>query len=462
MSTRNTLNIPNIGPNESNTKSNSNSSKLKVLVVVDVQNCFIAGGSYGGHEKNSIDGDKLANSISQIIEISELIDSNDSIIFTRDYHPINHLSIGNGKKVAINYGATHPTHCLNTNSNVCPRNINLGLTENEIKKIRSRSYISIGDYLKKIDSIEFKNNNRSRKNLLKIIFKIIPKEFYKQQIIGTNLNWLYSITSYAPIISELINKNNPIGIEPKKYKSQDPQFSNITIPEPYKVNGKKFIQLVKGQLCGYESYSAFNYHLKLEKSKNKTTSGPVKYTSKYITPIYEAEKDKNLKNLSTGLFEYILTNEKKKHIEITVCGLVGEICIINTIIEGLIMWNLLYQESFTEKSVIFNYSLSGTLFTGLGLFGFDKTVEQNDFFNKMRDYLDKSVNDKYKTYIRFNVSDDNKLIGRFYYSSKMKKFIAKKIANNVNGIKRINNNNNINNNNINNFKKSLISRLLQR
>jgi nicotinamidase-related amidase len=49
----------------SNTKPNS--SKLKVLVVVDVQNCFIAGGSYGGHEKNSIDGDKLANSISQII-----------------------------------------------------------------------------------------------------------------------------------------------------------------------------------------------------------------------------------------------------------------------------------------------------------------------------------------------------------------------------------------------------------
>jgi hypothetical protein len=69
------------------------------------------------------------------IEISNLIDANDSIILTRYYHPINHLSIGNGKKVAINFGATHPSHCLNTKSNACPRNENLGLTNKEINSI---------------------------------------------------------------------------------------------------------------------------------------------------------------------------------------------------------------------------------------------------------------------------------------------------------------------------------------
>ena len=400
-----------------------NSSILKVLVVVDVQNCFIAGGSYGGHEKNSIDGTKLKNSINQIMEISELIDNNDSIILTRDYHPINHLSIGNGKKVAINFGATHPSHCLNTNSNACPRNSNLGLTKNEINSIRSRSYISIEDYLEeKFNIIKFKNNKNNNKNELKETFLEIPEELYKQKIIGTNLSWLYSITKYAIIISNLINEKKPIGIIKSKNKSINPSFSNITIPEPYEVNGKKFIELVKGQLCSYESYSAFNYHLKLEKSENKTNNGPVKYSSRYITPEYE--KDKKLKDLSTGLFEYIL-DTSIKNIEITVCGLVGEICVINTIVEGLIMWNLEYSKQNSNKKVIFNYSLSGTLFTGLGLFGFNQTVKQTDFFNKMIDYLNKMVDDKYKTYIKFNVLDNNEYEGTIYYDSSTQSFLKK-------------------------------------
>ena len=429
--------MSNTKPN-TNIKSNSNSSKLKVLVVVDVQNCFIAGGSYGGHEKNSIDGTKLKNSINQIMEISELIDNNDSIILTRDYHPINHLSIGNGKKVAINYDATHPTHCLNTNSKACLRKEksgkNLGLTNKEISNIRSRSYISIEDYLEeKFNIIKFKNNKNNNKNELKEAFLEIPKELYKQKIIGTNLSWLYSITKYGNIISELMNKKIPIGIKLQD-KSIKPKFSNITIPKPYEVNGKKFIELVKGQLCSYESYSAFNYHLKLEKSENKTNNGLVKYSSRYIIPEYE--KDKKLKDLSTGLFEYIL-NTTKKNIEITVCGLVGEICVINTIVEGLIMWNLEYSKikkksSFfgmsttttnSDKKVIFNYSLSGTLFTGLGLFGFNQTVKQTDFFNKIIDYLNNFVDNKYKKYIKFNVLDNNEYVGTIYYDSSTQSFL---------------------------------------
>ena len=425
--------MPNTKPN-----TNTNSSKLKVLVVVDVQNCFIAGGSYGGHEKNSIDGDKLANSINQVYEISELIDSNDSIIFTRDYHPINHLSIGDGEKVAINTSkATHPTHCLNTNSNACLRKEesgkNLGLTNKEISNIRSRNYISIEDYLEeKFNIIKFKNNiNNKNKNELKEVFlEIIPKELYKQKIIGTNLSWLYSITKYATIISNLINKKEPIGIKSKN-KSINPKFSNITIPKPYEVNGKKFIELVKGQLCRYESYSAFNYHLKLIRENNIIKNGKTlaQYKTEYIIPKYE--KTKNLKDLSTGLFEYIL-NTTKKNIEITVCGLVGEICVINTIVEGLIMWNLEYSKikgffrtTNSDKKVIFNYSLSGTLFTGLGLFGFNQTVKQTDFFNKMIDYLTNFVDNKYKTYIKFNVLDNNEYEGTIYYDSSTQSFLKK-------------------------------------
>jgi hypothetical protein len=417
----------------SNSNSNSSKSILKVLIVVDVQNCFIAGGSYGGHEKNSIDGNKLANSINQIMEISNLIDSNDSIILTRDYHPINHLSIAVKNRVTLNYDATHPSHCLNTKSNACPRNKNLRLTNKEINNIKSRNYISIEDYLEeKFNIIKFKNNNKYNKNNLKEVFLEIPKELYNQKIIGTNLSWLYSITDYATIISELIKKNEQIGIKSTN-KSTEPKYSNITIPKSYKVRGKEFIQLVKGQLCSYESYSAFNYHWELGKSNNKAKNGLVKYTSKYITSRYKDEKDKDLKDLSTGLFEYILKTTKK-NIEITICGLVGEICVINSITEGLIMWNLLYKELFPKKSVTFNYSLYGTLFSGLGLHEFDKDPIQpyKIFFNIMKNFLNNvdkegksikngkeinNVHNDYKKYINFNVLDyNNKYCGKFFYN----------------------------------------------
>jgi nicotinamidase-related amidase len=387
----------------------------KVLIIVDNQNCFISGGSYGGHENGKIDLNKLVNSINQVLEISNLIDANDSIILTRDYHPINHLSIGVKNRVTTNYSATHPSHCLNINS-VCPRNVNLGLTNNEINSIKKRTHITIGDYIEKV--VKSNINNTELKSELIDLFGTIPKKLLKQEIIGTNLSWLYSVTPYANIISELINKKKSIGISNKSNKSIEPKFSNITIPKPYEVNDKKFIELVKGQLCEYESYSAFNYHLKLDKSNNKSNNRLAKYSSKYITHDYQ--ETNKLKDLSTGLFEYILETTFEDNIEITVCGLVGEICVINTIVEGLIMWNLVYNK--TEKNVIFNYSLSGTLFTGLGLFGFNATVKQAKFFEKMIDYLNNSVFPEYKQYILFNVSDNNEYVGTIYYHDEAETF----------------------------------------
>jgi len=392
---------------------------LKTLVVVDVQNCFISGGSYGGHENNSIDGNKLVNSINQVMEISDLIDKNESIIFTRDYHPINHLSIAVKNRVTLNYGATHPSHCLNIQSN-CPRNNNLGLPKNEMKKIKSRNYISIEDYLEeKINIIKFKNNKNNKNNIneLKEAFLEIPNYTYKEKIIGTNLSWLYYITKYKDIIYKLIKDDKYIGIKKSENKNKDPDFSKITIPKPYKKNNKEFIQLVKGQLCSYESYSAFNYHLHLEKSSNRASNELIKYNSKYITNEYF--KGEKLKNLSTGLFEYILDSTNKNIIEITICGLVGEICVINTITEGLIMWNLFYKDIYGEKSVKFNYSLYGTLFTGLGLYDFDKTPIQSydTFVNKMTEFLNNNIKNEYKKFIEFNIIDyDNEYFGFFYYN----------------------------------------------
>ena len=394
------MSIPNL-----NLNSNSNLNLSKVLVVVDVQNCFISGGSYGGHETNSIDGNKLANSINQVHEIANLIDNNDSIILTRDYHPINHLSIGIKNRVTTNYIITHPSHCLNTISNACPRKvklrltnkeneaklgnsgelrnnknleltnekinnsinlgnnknlkltnkeneakllnsgelrnnknleltnekinssinlgnnknleltnskksiiINLGLTNKEINNIKSRDYITIRQYIEDIKNKIIVKKNTEDMTKVELKYKIkemlssyVDTTFYNQRIIGTNLSWLYSVTRYANTIFELIEKSTPIGINKNSTKNIKPNYSstiNIS-PEPKIVNGKKFIELIKGQLCNYESYSAFNYHLRLEiLRKNglaKAKNGLAKYTSTYITPEYE--KNEELKKL---------------------------------------------------------------------------------------------------------------------------------------------------------------------
>ena len=439
--------------------ANSNKDTLKVLVVVDVQNCFIAGGSFGGHETN-IDFDKLKRSYDQIQQIEKLIHINKKIIFTRDYHPINHLSLAIPGKVKRNLVTTYRSHCLNTVSKPCERKN--GLNNDNIKKIRAREYITIEQYI----NFLYKNSNYDFIN--KIYQKVKGDKDYifrETKIIGTNLSWLYCITRYEESIFKLIKKESAIGIKIEDTKNTEPNYKKISKcneEEPeinlnYKrknyFTGRTFIQLTKGQLCSYESYSAFNYHLRLEKAKiineegKKTLS---RYVSEYITPEYE--KKNKLKDLSTGLFEYILdTNEEK--IEITVCGLVGEICIINSIIEGLIMWNLYYKEQNKQKKVTFIYSLYGTLFTGLDLgFGDKYKPEPTFFFNNMRTYLDNKVYPEYKKYIRFNVLGYNgTLIGRFYYSETKRKFIAKKINNNKNN----NKNNKNNNNNKNNFKSFL-------
>ena len=75
-------------------------SKLKVLIVVDVQNCFITGGSMGGD---------LAN-LDMMQEIADLIKKNDYnvVVFTRDSHPINHKSFG-----------IFPNHCRDTDKESC-------------------------------------------------------------------------------------------------------------------------------------------------------------------------------------------------------------------------------------------------------------------------------------------------------------------------------------------------------
>jgi nicotinamidase-related amidase len=417
-----------------------------VLVVVDFQNGFIKGGSFGGHGNLK----DLKFSVKQAKDIEKLIDANKTIIFTRDFHPINHLSIAVNGKVRANYSATWPSHCLNTKS-ICPRNknalTNKGVNNGENYGINpgslaNRKFITISEYLAKP---EYQNALKNISNLKANKFANDLKSYLEQPIIGTNISFLMYMTKYASEVLSLSSHNAPIGIPTETIKSGGPNFALIN-KNAFILNsaGKKFAQLIKGQLCRYESYSAFNYHwhIKLDRTlaegkaakgpiwknanktipnvnkngKQKVNNGLATYKSEYITKKYADSGELN--QLSTGLFEFILSTGKNK-INITVCGLVGEVCVINSVVEGLMMWRKYYQtlSDYARKKVIFNYSLKGTLFTGLGINHFEASLQptnMNDFYNNMMDYLNDSnfVEPSFKPDILFNIFDTNGVFGK--------------------------------------------------
>lgn len=434
-----------------NVNRKNNSSVDNVLVVVDFQNGFIKGGSFGGHDGKLTD---LASSVRQAFQIEKLIDANNTIIFTRDFHPINHLSIAVPGKVTENHVSTWHTHCLNVLSESCSRhnsktnglnmnnnNTNYGLNQTEINKLKARtlnSFITVDGYLNKYHNTINPFNMNIRKKF--------DQNALSQPIIGTNISFLMYLTKYAPQILTLISANQPIGLVTASSKNTGP--GNMPVNDPFiltalnNVNeriSRTFVQLTKGQLCRYESYSAFNYHwhIKLKRTlKNSTpkkgeqlfnpngtlmknpngtnakNNGLAQYTSEYITKDYSDQEE--LYKLSTGLFEYILRTDKK-NINITVCGLVGEVCVINSVVEGLIMWKKHYQSLVPSKKVVFNYSLQGTLFTGYGINHFEASLQPTNmdaFYDNMIAYLnDTNFVPFFKDLIEFNIFDTNGVFG---------------------------------------------------
>ena len=112
-------------------------------------------------------------------------------------------------------------------------------------------------------------------------------------------------------------------------------------------------QLTKGEFCNYESYSAFNYHQEFTYVNGEVKSSQIKEST---DPKY-----------STGLWENILQNvigndNKKLTLNITVCGLVGNICVMNTVHHGIAIWNAQYKNKYKNVKVNFIYSFPGTLF----------------------------------------------------------------------------------------------------
>ena len=426
------------------------SGDYKVLVVVDLQNCFIQGGSLGTEDIKDI---KKYIDLVKGVEDKILKDNYDLVVFSKDSHPLNHSSLSD------NTDATHGVfkyHCRDSKKN-CIKD-----TENPTTYISSNAKYYIRDILCDVENVEkaegrpsspsipsitanvkenFYNTDYKRddynfynskykelftyllnlqENKNKVIEvmndvkvnidkdKIITLEMlineylsnqdlddgskgYLKELLenkkynglkvqGLDLNYLFYNTELKDIIDALntnTNTNSEIGIKGSTVLGKTKKFININDTPNYDDNvynvdslvpktfnntkDTKFITIAKGQYCDYESYSAFNYHTNIKKQYLQTKSIIYEIFKKYDSSLNVLDKLPAEKRYSTGLFEYILKsfNEQggKQNINIDVCGLVTNICVINTVHQGIAMWEKVYKGEEAYKGINCKFNL---------------------------------------------------------------------------------------------------------
>jgi nicotinamidase-related amidase len=317
---------------------------MNVLVVIDVQNCFMFHNDgdttgKGGTFLNA--GEEASKEI--IKELETLVDGKSHVVFSRDFHPMNHISLEGYESREINPGeGIWPKHCRN-------KRVQCGSRVRD--KGSSNTDVSIPNKLVKTTTGELTESSG-------------PETL---EVIGTELSYMFFTNDkFREPVKRLIEDNrkgeSKIGLgdtlaeNGTEIKTTPADASRtVNYDEPPIVDDKtniKYITLTKGERCDKEAYSAFNYHIVYNSSDPSDPSHPVKSN---IKPDDAAN--------STGLWEWILKNRGvEKEITITVCGLVGNVCVMHSLLQGIALWNNVYSKQNPDVKVKFVYSLKGTRF----------------------------------------------------------------------------------------------------
>ena len=136
------------------------SSDYKVLVVVDLQNCFIHGGSI-----SSLDILDLKKYIALVKDVALKISNNnyDLVVFTKDSHPLNHSSLSD-KTNASDGVFIH--HCRNSKHNCIKDKTSTYISTDAKDKIR--------DFIFSMDKAENSNDEKKEKEQF-----YVKKEIYQ-------------------------------------------------------------------------------------------------------------------------------------------------------------------------------------------------------------------------------------------------------------------------------------------
>jgi nicotinamidase-related amidase len=330
---------------------------MKVLVIVDVQNCFMYNPEITKTGLNLEDENKNDLSEDMMKELEVLHADSEFIVFSRDFHPLNHISLeGDEEREAFNPFGVWPVHCRNR-SIKCesresapaepPAPVETPAPLNNLVEIKTGKLI-------RTDDPEYDTLKSNKNDFLEVIGTEISYEFFKSNI-------------FREPVRKLIRGNRDgtlkIGLtSTKRELTEDGEIPPLTVVSSttqgvpntdagaglYESNSKKYISITKGEYCNKEAYSAFNYHIEYD---TRSPSNPVN------NPIEPSKEN------STGLWEWILANKgDNTEIIITVCGLVGNVCVMHTLLQGIALWNKIFSGENPDITVKFVYSLCGTRF----------------------------------------------------------------------------------------------------
>lgn len=384
---------------------------LNVLVVVDVQNCFMYNlkpDTTNAGDFLHLDEEDVAKQMAK--EIANMTTISDLVVFTRDFHPINHISFAGDEGRTLDIPQTWPRHCRNRNRVCNHTDEKINLEDLKLTKSMPQSETKYEDLLiprkvkvdPKVDIDETDKSTFIEKRVFeKDIFS--PLGINKTDIINsTDISYFFYDTPIGAIVYDLNKAKkgiHKIGLD----KTKDEESTEVevvvkgdgsedVINTDVKLYADKYITLTKGERCNQESYSAFNYHIDYNTPVVNTTDTPVVNTTdtsvvnttdaKGGSPTDETKKENPLnpkinpnfnsideKN-STGLWEFIIKqyNDRKKYqkglgrIRITVCGLVTQVCVMHSVIQGRMLWDNIYAKKFGSNApeVEFILSLKGT------------------------------------------------------------------------------------------------------
>jgi nicotinamidase-related amidase len=315
---------------------------MNVLVVIDVQNCFMFHKDGEGNGGTFLNVSEETTSKAIVDELETLVDGKTHVVFSRDFHPVNHISLEGyeGRTIDPDNGVW-PKHCRNKRVQCGSRVGAQGNSEDTDGSIPNNL----------VNTTTGELTDSPGENTL--------------EVIGTELSYMFFTSEkFRSPVKRLIEDNregkskiglgdtlaeNGTKIEPKP--DDDASRTVNSDKPPIEEGGIKYITLTKGERCDKEAYSAFNYHIVYDSSD---PADPVKSN---IKPDDAAN--------STGLWEWILKNrDGKKEITITVCGLVGNVCVMHSLLQGIALWNNVYSKLPENEGVKvkFVYSLRGTRF----------------------------------------------------------------------------------------------------
>jgi hypothetical protein len=325
---------------------------MDVLVVIDVQNCFMFHGDKVAGDTSGLNTTEEASK-DIVNELETLVDGKTHVVFSRDFHPVNHISLEGYEGRQIDYETIWPKHCRNKTLQ-CKSRVQTDPPSSPEPAV-SQSEPVIPNKIVDTTTGEIVNDEKADNNkYLEVVGTELSYMFYRSEIFREPVKMLVlgnregmNKIGLDDTMSELITEN-------LKTIDKSDEEREINYGEPLTVGGKQYISLTKGERCDKEAYSAFNYHIQYKPTDPYIANGTPKED---ITPDDAAN--------STGLWEWILNNrDGKNEITITVCGLVGNVCVMHSLLQGIALWNNVYSKLPKNEGVKvkFVYSLQGTRF----------------------------------------------------------------------------------------------------